>query len=140
LLGGIGSINYDPPNDPRLAAIVGIQARLGYEDGAHLLWRSSLGIEAERVVLAETRVSAQVPVNYRVSLLLRGYHGRTGLSGLEVGGRFLVIGNGGRGSWFVHFALGAIMVFSAENVPINNPVPDQSSVGPALALGSAYRF
>ena len=140
IVGGAAYINYDPPFSPGAAAVWGLGVRVGHEDGLHFRARGRLGWHVSHVVLADVNLGVQLPVNQRFVLMVDGYHGRIGRSGIELGIRGRVSGTGGARSLFVLGGVGALMTFTSNLGVSTATYPDAWALGPILSLGALYRL
>ncbi len=138
--GGVAQVNYAPPEYPGVAPVFGVGAHIGYDDGVRLGGRALFTVFREVLLLAETRVHLDLPLTRRFRLLLRGAHGRTGVSSVELGLNYLMLGDGRGGSLFLEGAAGGLLTFRSENGRIYGNDPDTWGAGPIVAIGASYRF
>lgn len=118
-------------------------ARLGAEDGVHLMVRNQFILYRSAFHYGGSVVQAQLPLWHSAWIFGRGGGGVAGYAYGEVGLRVLVRGNGDRNSWFLRASIGGAGV--SRDIPTDCGPGDpcytnRSYSGPMVGLGVETRF
>ncbi len=131
---GAGTANYHYPSPPGLGILFTPTLRFGAEDGFVFYARSSAVIHDGQAVFGSFRLDMEIPVAYGTKLLAGGGGGDSGYAYGEVGLKRLMVGNGGRGSWFAQVTFGGAGTHATPML-----VPRQHE-GPFMGLGFERRL
>lgn len=130
--------NFDSTRKSAFSLVPAI--RVGSLDGLQLAVESGTLMYDEGFQFGFVHVAGQIPISSRVSLRLRGGGGRVGHVYGDVGVRYLLQGNGGRGSVFLIGSLGGVRAaFDGLCTILNQTCSRTELAGPSLGFGLEWR-
>jgi|GEM_PF-3032194 len=108
--GGTTTVNRHGQNPPGTGILMTPAVRFGTIDGFNVRARLGVALHRQEMTFTALFVDSQIPISRSFALLAGGGGGDLGLAEWEAGLRSLLLGKGGKGSWFLHTTAGATVL------------------------------